>query len=654
MRWPARGVIQRRCTCDSQTDEEECTACAGKRMQRRSSFQSHDVHRHSCDDMSGTTDAALSSPGHPLDPATRAIMETHLGRSFARTPVLAVHAPSTQGRLVLDRPGDPWERQARGIERDLARSEAAPARARSTGNGGLGVVGATPDLSRVRVYADARAATAARAVGADAFTVGSDIVFGAGRYAPGSSAGRQLLAHELTHVVQQGATPRAMQRLKAGEAGGGAGGGAEAPANGGLSDEMLQQIARRLHDAMSGPGTDEEAIYSSMAGRTQPQLDAIARVYQQNYGRELMSDLRDELTDSEMQHLGLFSPTGMGTGAATGTTLADMVARQLNRAMDRVGTDESAIFAALTGRTAAERQAIRTAYRNLTQRELEADLRDELSGSELIHAIRLLNQGMLQPEDEIYLAMAGWGTDEATIFRVLEALRGNNAGLQQLERDYRGKYGDLVNDLRDDLTLSEYRRAHAILSPAINDAGTEDCTTTQRNNLRTAHALAVRMLRNANTLSAATPPSPAVRTAARNHFRITLPATTPEATRLWSHVRTALSSMLRADVEAIYECEPSQSYWHGWCGSNNAAVTIDNIHICPVFWSTYTTAPDRAAVLIHEWGHRFGRGVALLFETYCFDQPAYGNLGASRLVRMPDAYMQYVRELHHGMAMPCI
>lgn len=59
------------------------------------------------------------------------------------------------------------------------------------------------DFGRVRVHADARAADAARAVGALAYTVGRDVVFGRGRYAPGSAEGDRLIAHELAHVAQQ-------------------------------------------------------------------------------------------------------------------------------------------------------------------------------------------------------------------------------------------------------------------------------------------------------------------------------------------------------------------------------------------------------------------------------------------------------------------
>jgi hypothetical protein len=59
------------------------------------------------------------------------------------------------------------------------------------------------DFSGVRIHTDARAAELAGAIQARAFAVGEDIVFGAGEFAPETSHGRQLMAHELTHVVQE-------------------------------------------------------------------------------------------------------------------------------------------------------------------------------------------------------------------------------------------------------------------------------------------------------------------------------------------------------------------------------------------------------------------------------------------------------------------
>jgi len=59
------------------------------------------------------------------------------------------------------------------------------------------------NFADVQVHPDAKAADSADAVNAHAYTVGRHLVFGRGQYAPGSPAGQRLLAHELTHVVQQ-------------------------------------------------------------------------------------------------------------------------------------------------------------------------------------------------------------------------------------------------------------------------------------------------------------------------------------------------------------------------------------------------------------------------------------------------------------------
>ena len=70
------------------------------------------------------------------------------------------------------------------------------------------------DFSRVRVHADAEAAEAVQAVGAIAYTVGRDIVFGRDRYAPHDELGRRLIAHELSHVVQQHGAAGDVDRLQ--------------------------------------------------------------------------------------------------------------------------------------------------------------------------------------------------------------------------------------------------------------------------------------------------------------------------------------------------------------------------------------------------------------------------------------------------------
>jgi hypothetical protein len=62
------------------------------------------------------------------------------------------------------------------------------------------------DFSKIRLHIDAQAAKSAESINARAYTIGRDIVFGAGQYTPTTPDGKRLLAHELTHVLQQGET----------------------------------------------------------------------------------------------------------------------------------------------------------------------------------------------------------------------------------------------------------------------------------------------------------------------------------------------------------------------------------------------------------------------------------------------------------------
>ena len=109
------------------------------------------------------------------------------------------------------------------------------------------------DFSQVRVHTDARAAQSATAVDAQAYTVGRDLVFGAGRYAPQSPGGEQLLAHELAHVLQQRATvpgPAADLRI------------------GAPHDPLEAAADRRAHAALAGPGSGHSPAEAAAASST--------------------------------------------------------------------------------------------------------------------------------------------------------------------------------------------------------------------------------------------------------------------------------------------------------------------------------------------------------------------------------------------------
>jgi len=101
-------------------------------------------------------------------------------------PVLAADKTLPRVQQVLNTPGAPLDAATRAfMERRFERS-----------------------FESVRIHADESAAQSARDIEAAAYTFGSHVVFGAGRYAPATANGQRLLAHELTHVVQQSAGGR--------------------------------------------------------------------------------------------------------------------------------------------------------------------------------------------------------------------------------------------------------------------------------------------------------------------------------------------------------------------------------------------------------------------------------------------------------------
>jgi hypothetical protein len=114
------------------------------------------------------------------------------------------------------------------------------------------------DFSAVRMHADAGAARHTALRGAEAVTLGNDIGFAAGRYAPGTPEGRELIAHELAHVVQQSGTRGAAQggealEAQAHEAGARATRGGEMPALGAAPRTEQRRIP--LRDGGRGLGS---------------------------------------------------------------------------------------------------------------------------------------------------------------------------------------------------------------------------------------------------------------------------------------------------------------------------------------------------------------------------------------------------------------
>ena len=196
---PAGLILQRKCACGNHVHgNEECSACAAKQQNARRQGERESAI------VPPIVLAALRAPGQPIDTATRAFMEPRLAGELMRVKASDSTVPPMQSSALAIGPAeDGFEQEADRAAERVAASTSSEFENRGEGR----------DFSRVRIHTGGVAAESARAIGARAYTVGGDIVFGAGQYAPHTDSGRQLLAHELAHTIQQGqGTPASIQR----------------------------------------------------------------------------------------------------------------------------------------------------------------------------------------------------------------------------------------------------------------------------------------------------------------------------------------------------------------------------------------------------------------------------------------------------------
>ena len=172
------GWLQRKCACGSAAGKSgSCSDCERKKMlglqTQLAVGSADDVYEREADRVA----TQVAGPA----PQTVDGLAPRIQRLSATPSASSMDVPASVD-ATLASGGSPLEPALRG---DLERR---------FGHG----------FSQVRVHADARADQSAREVDANAYTVGRHIAFAAGRFAPQTSEGRRLLAHELTHVVQQG------------------------------------------------------------------------------------------------------------------------------------------------------------------------------------------------------------------------------------------------------------------------------------------------------------------------------------------------------------------------------------------------------------------------------------------------------------------
>ena len=172
-----QGMLQRKCSCGSHTvGGGECEECAKKKnsLQRKLAIgASNDPLELEADRIA---DQVMRAPAKSAVSDAPVRIQRYAGQATED----AETAPASVAS-VLAGPGKPLEP---ALRQDMEQRFGQ-------------------DFSRVRVHSGAAAEQSARDVSANAYTMGSDLVFAHDKYVPGTTTGKQLLAHELVHVVQQ-------------------------------------------------------------------------------------------------------------------------------------------------------------------------------------------------------------------------------------------------------------------------------------------------------------------------------------------------------------------------------------------------------------------------------------------------------------------
>lgn len=180
-----------------------------------------------------------------------------------------------------------------------------------------------------------------------------------------------------------------------------------------------QGDAKSLRKAMKGFGTDEAAIISIICARSSAQRQQLIPTYKQLHGRDLIKDLKSELTGNfENVIIALMTP------------LDEFLAQEIKRAIKGIGTDENILIEILCTRSNAEINAIKAAYERLFNASMESEVADDLSGYlkkimiALMQGCRPENPGVdisRAKQDAEKLRVAGvhrWGTDEGAFIQV--------------------------------------------------------------------------------------------------------------------------------------------------------------------------------------------------------------------------------------------
>ncbi|KAM4865266.1 annexin A13 [Thomomys bottae] len=230
----------------------------------------------------------------------------------------------------------------------------------------------------------------------------------------------------------------------------------------------VDRDVKKLHKACKGMGTDEAAIIEVLSNRTSEERQQIKQKYKAKYGKDLEDVLKSDLK-------GNFEKTAL----ALLDRPNEYAARQLQKAMKGMGTDEAVLIEILCTRSNKEILAIKEAYERLFGKSLESDVKDDTGGNLRKILVSLL-QATRAEGDEVDKDLAGqdakdlydagedrWGTDELAFNEVLA--KRNYKQLRATFQAYQSLTGKDMEEAIEEETSGDLKKAYLTIVRCAQD-----------------------------------------------------------------------------------------------------------------------------------------------------------------------------------------